>query len=448
MKVNPVSTLFAAALLFIPLSAARADDDIQGQPAPESADELITSFDRGLEGEAAEPTRLEELLANSTVKLKLRNYYFNRKRPEKDDPLAWAQGGSVEYKVDKVGGIFGLAAEYFGSYKLYAPEDKDGSLLLEPGQNNIDTLGIANPKATYEGQVLSLYRQRIDLPFVNSQDNRMIPITFEAYTLAMPKVENERFQYALGYIAEMKKRNEESFQSMSEVAGVSGKERGMIMGGARYYILPELSLGGINYFVDDVLNIFYTESIYKTKIDEHLANTFSAQLADQRSVGEDLLRGIDYSTGFFGVQNALSYDSVTLKLAYTHDDPGADIRAPYGSYPGYNSSIVEDFNRAGEKTWQIGLAYSFARLGIKGLGISTGYIQGADAVDETTKASLPDKDEADVTIDYKLEEGALKGLWLRMRAGIVGEDGKGTTEDYRIIVNYEIPLYEPETTAG
>src|SRR5262249_16226650 len=143
------------------------------------------------------------------------------------------QGGSVEYKVDKVGGYFGFTAEYFTSFKLYGPDDRDGTLLLEPGQNNIDTFGIANPRINLDGNVISAFRQRYDLPYVNSQDNRMIPNTFEGYTIAMPKSENETFQYVAGYISEIKTRNRETFQSMSEAAGVAGKERGMIAAGAR-----------------------------------------------------------------------------------------------------------------------------------------------------------------------------------------------------------------------
>jgi hypothetical protein len=436
------------ALVLLGTPEAFADNDIQGQPPPESAEQLITSFDQGLDGELTEETAFDEILDKSSLKLKLRNYYFARKRPDNSDPRAWAQGGSVEYKVDKVGGIFGFTAEYFGSFKLYGPDEHDGTLLLEPGQNNIDTLGIANPRATLDGNVLSTFRQRLDLPFVNAQDNRMVPITFEAYLLGMPKAENETFQYVVGYISEMKKRNEETFQSMSEGAGISDKERGMLTAGARYYLTPELPIAAIDYYVEDVWNIFYTEAIHKAKLTEDVGNTLSMQLADQRSAGDDLLRGEEFSTGFFGIQNAVSYRSVTLKLAYTRNDSGGDIRSPYGTYPGYNSSIVEDFNRAGEKSWQVGLGYNFGRLGLKGLGISLAHVHGNEAINEDSKEAISDKQENDVTIDYKFEEGTLNGLWLRARAGLVEEEGRGTTEDYRIIVNYEIPIFTPDSAAS
>jgi len=451
MKCWNWCVLFTISISIFAVAAVHADNDIQGQPAPESADELITEFGRGFAGEPAEPTRFEDILQSSQLKLKLRNYYFSRAKPNNPtDPLAWAQGGSLEYKVDKVGGIFGLGLEYFTSFKLYGPDDQDGTLLLEPGQNNIDTLGVANPRANIEGNIVSLYRQKYDLPYVNQQDNRMVPITFEGYTVAMPKTENEKFQYVLGYISEIKKRDNENFVSMSEAVGVTDRERGMITSGLRYFFIPELSLAAVNYYVSDTLNVFYTEANHKVKIDDKMANAFSVQYSDQRTVGDDLFTvgGDDYSTGFWGVQNAFSYNHLTAKAIYTYNDTGATIRAPWGTYPGYNSGIVEDFNRAGEKAWQLNLGYNFARLDLKGLSLTTGYIHGIDAIDEVTKAHVPDKHETDVTIDYRVQDGTLKGFWLRMRAGLVREEGRGTTEDYRIIVNYEIPLYEPEKETG
>jgi hypothetical protein len=231
---------------------------------------------------------------------------------------------------------------------------------------------------------------------------------------------------------------------MSEVAGVTSGDRGMILGGARYFITPELQVGGVNYFVEDILNIFYTEVVYKVKLNEAMANTLSAQYSDSRSTGEDLIREDEYSTNFWGLQNAFSYNNLTAKAALTVDDTGGDLRSPFGSYPGYNSVTVEDFNRAGEKAWQLALAYNFARVGLKELGLSTNYVHGFDAIDEVTKVSLPNKDETDVTIDYKVAEGSLAGFWLRLRGAFIDDEEKGTTEDYRIIINYEIPIYEPE----
>ena len=66
---------------------------------------------------------------------------------------------------------------------IYAPADKDGTLLLKPAQDPIAVFGEAWAKLRYGEHVLTGYRQLIDVGYVNPQDNRMVPNTFEAAML-------------------------------------------------------------------------------------------------------------------------------------------------------------------------------------------------------------------------------------------------------------------------
>ena len=65
----------------------------------------------------------------------------------------------------------------------YGPDDKDGTKLLAPGQEPINVLGEAFGAVRVLGQTITGYRQLINRPFINPQDNRMVPNTFEGYTL-------------------------------------------------------------------------------------------------------------------------------------------------------------------------------------------------------------------------------------------------------------------------
>ena len=47
----------------------------------------------------------------------------------------------------------------------------------------------------------------------------------------------------------------------------------------------KLSLGAFNYYSQDVINIFYTESRYSFPITEKLGALFAIQFTDQRSRG-------------------------------------------------------------------------------------------------------------------------------------------------------------------
>lgn len=426
-------------------STLYADETLLQQPSPESAERLEFSFDRQLEAETPPEIPIREFLQSSELKLNLRNYYLTRSRPENTDPRAWAQGNSVEYKVGRVGGYFSLASEFFYSAPLDAPEDGDGTLLLEPGQNTINVLGVVNPKFYFADQTISLYRQKFDLPFLNQQDNRMIPNTFEGYVLGMTKNENEQFQYITGYVHAMKKRESDSFTSMSDAAGVTGEEQGLLMAGARYHFTPDITLSAIDHYVEDIFNVPYAEFVYKEKCSEDSANSLSLQFGGQQGVGDHLLLEDDYSSYMWGVLDAFSYKHAILKAAFNMTDTGATVRSPYGSYPGYTSSIVEDFNRAGEKSWLVGLGYDFGRFDLKELSFNTAYIHGFDAIDEVTKADVNNKDETDLTIDYKFEDGPLSGLWIRLRGAFIHEEALGNTEDYRVIVNYPLSLYKRRT---
>ena len=137
--------------------------------------------------------------------------------------------------------------------------DKDGTLLLEQGQNGFTVLGESHLMARVTDRaMLRLYRQDINLPYLNRQDNRMVPNTFEAYLLFDDA--DPEFNYVGGHVRQMKRRNETDFISMSEAAGASSAEKGVSMLGALYRFTDDIDIGAINYHGWDTMNIFYTEA--------------------------------------------------------------------------------------------------------------------------------------------------------------------------------------------
>jgi hypothetical protein len=80
---------------------------------------------------------------------------------------------------------FAVGGTYYTSLPAYAPADRPGSLLLTPGQGEIGVFGQAWAALRYKDYAfLRGYRQWIDDGYVNPQDNRMIPNTFEGVTLS------------------------------------------------------------------------------------------------------------------------------------------------------------------------------------------------------------------------------------------------------------------------
>jgi hypothetical protein len=243
-------------------------------------------------------------------------------------------------------------------------------------------------------------------------------------------------QFAAAYVATIKPRNDNEFTSMSEQAGAPpGRERGMITAGARFTPLKALSFGAITYYVPDTLNIFYTEGNYTWPLTEKLALKLQGQFTEQGSVGGDNLIG-SFHTRVGGAQASLSYGNAVLRAAFSITANAQNITSPYGTYPGYLSSIEKDFNRAGERAWLLGFSYDLKDY-VKGLSLTFNFARGTDTVDPATKSGLPDENETDITVDYRIEQGLLRGMWVRVRNGYVDfSNGGGSSNNVRLIINY------------
>src|SRR5262245_44619282 len=383
---------------------------------------------------------LPPFLRDSQVGVNFRLYYFNQENhvaPPKSDNEALTIGGSLAYQTGWLADVLRLGIEGFGSLKLYGPEDRDGTLLLLPGQTSYAALGRAYGEVKYDAYTATLYRQYIDTPYVNQQDNRMTPNTFEAYRITG---KYEWVQFGAGYIAAIKPRNDNEFISMSEQAGAPpGRERGMITAGVRFTPLKALSFGAINYYVPDTWNIFYTEGNYTWPLTTKLGLKLQAQFTEQDSVGGDNLIG-SFSTRVGGAQASLSYNNAVLRAAFSITANSRNINSPYGTYPGYLSLIEKDFNRAGERAWLLGFSYDLKDY-VKGLSVTLNFARGTDAVDPANKSGLPDETEYDITVDYRIEQGLLRGMWVRLRNGYVDfSNGGGSSNNIRLIINYPLAL--------
>jgi hypothetical protein len=204
-----LSALVGAAAL---AGSAAAED----APAPPPAPPLERLFAPMKE----EMKRLPPFLRDTDLTIHFRSYYFNREKPDGTENEAWAFGGWLSYKSGWLLDTFGIGATFYGSASLYAPEDKDGTLLLQPGQEGYYVLGEAYAALRYQDYaLLKGYRQLVDQSYINPQDNRMTPNTFEGVTLG-GKV--DVVQYLVGYLWKIKPRNSDTFISLADQAGATG----------------------------------------------------------------------------------------------------------------------------------------------------------------------------------------------------------------------------------
>jgi len=169
---------------------------------------------------------LPTFFSDSQLDLNIRSFYSDRSNADGSQSTSWALGGSISYESGKLFQLISVGGEVFTSQKLYGPEDRDGARLLGPGQEGFTVIGRAYGKLNYEEKLeVKLYRQYINAPYVNKQDIRMVPNTFEAYTL----VGNLGvFRFGGGYISKIKRQDSDKFVPMSQIGSIKDTDNGML----------------------------------------------------------------------------------------------------------------------------------------------------------------------------------------------------------------------------
>jgi outer membrane porin, OprD family len=418
---------------------ARAED----APSPPPRPPLNRVFDP-LDKMLVESS-LPAFLKDTDLRVHFRTYYFNRNNPDDSKNEALATGGWISYQSGWLANTFAMGATLYGSAKLYGPEDRDGTSLLKPSQESYYVPGEAWGALKYEDYVIVKgYRQQVDQGYINPQDNRMTPNTFQGVTVG-GKV--GWMEYLGGYLWKIKPRNADEFISMSEQAGAAGTDDGVGFGGVRLAPLPGLRLDFSNSYGVNTFNTFYAEGVYEIPISEGWKIRLGAQFTDQRAVGDALIRTSekDWSTQHGGGRVQLVYRDLQLTGAFSIVGKGNDIQNPWGSFPGYISMIDQDFDRAREKAFLLGLAYDFSNVLTKGLSANMNIGWGKDAINPTTKNSAPDQTEYDLTVDYRPPfkmPAFLQGVWFRARGAILDrEDARATGYQVRLIINWERDLF-------
>jgi hypothetical protein len=377
-----------------------------------------------------------QALKDTQFDFNIRSFYFDRRTYDGSQSQAFTLGGwaglKTGYFLDHV--AFGVMG--YTSQPLYAPKSKDGTLLLKPGQEGYTVLGQAYVDIRIIDD-LNLYvgRKEFDTPYINRDDTRMTPNTFEAIALqgkAKIGEDGAVLKYGAGYFDRIKNRNSDQFVSMAKDAGAN-VDRGVFTAGANY-IKGDSSIGAIDYYCPDVINIAYAEAKLAIPVSEGWRPKLSLQFTDQRSVGNDLLTGEPFSTQQFGIKCDLPWKDALFSTGYTYVTDGANMQNPWSGYPGYTGVQVEDFDRAGEGALLLRAAYKFKP--IDGLSAYALWVHGFNP----SEAGQYRRDEGDLNLEWAPTEGKLKGLGIRVRYALVDQHGgaENNLKDFRVICNYAI----------
>ncbi len=452
MRLQLQFWIAACVVLAVPsTAAAQATEFIANEgPAPDSVEELhgpiVVAFSDAEERPAAILGSLSGWLAemppfwsDMRVDANFRSYYFLRDNGTTaliEENKSWAAGGTLNFESGKLWNIISVGGEYFASVPIDASDNTPGSGLLQPIQSTISTFGQAYVRATLGEQVVTFGRQRINKPYLNGNDSRMLPISFQGITLDGRWL---RGRFFVGYIDKIKVRNSDTFIAMGRRAGVQNSDEGLWELGARYEWGEGNFIGAIGSYIPDILSTIYSE------LDTRWSSgawgfRLGAQFTDQRSVGDNLLTGASFDTQSFGIRFSAGIDNFILTTVVTYNGDGARIRSPFGGDPSFTSLMLSNFNLANQSTWRIGFSYTGTAFGYPGISGFVNYARGVDAEIGGTGVSLPDNEEIDITVDFHPTTGPFEGAWLRIRYGVLNPGSNRKRYNVRVTFNWGFQL--------
>jgi hypothetical protein len=110
--------------LFASVTSIRAAAAQDAPPPPPPIQRLFAPLKESMKN-------LPSFLRDTDLGLHFRSYHFNRENPNGVANEASTFGGWARYKSGWLFDVFGIGATFYGSAKLDAPADKDGSGLLD-----------------------------------------------------------------------------------------------------------------------------------------------------------------------------------------------------------------------------------------------------------------------------------------------------------------------------
>ncbi|WP_027722016.1 OprD family outer membrane porin [Maridesulfovibrio zosterae] len=325
---------------------------------------------------------------------------------------SFAIGGQLKYETPWIADHFGGVVTGFLAAPLFDDLNKvryAGTGVLDNKNQGYAVVGEAYFKARYEKTIAKIWRQRIETPYINGNDSRLLPNTFEAYGVESTDIDGLKLHVA--WVDKMKNRDSDLFISMTESAGVSGNQGGLVMFGADWKPTDKMSFRAWNYYTPDMDNTFFIEANYSYDISEALETHVKFQAVDQRNTGSDLLG--TYTADEAGLLLGLKYNGMTFDVGGTIVDDSADVRNSWGVNPFFNNLMSCGFNRAGEKALYLAAGYDFTRVGVK--GFSANVKTGFGSTPDSGKNASYDRNEYDLNLAYKFDgyfDGYLDGLSL------------------------------------
>ena len=420
---------------------------------------------------------LEDALKESKWTGQFRSFYINRDwsgsiGDNLTDRDALAVGGHLRGETGKWHGV-SFGAGFYSSNALGLNDDNlaavDGTL-FDDDKNSYTILGEAYVKFSGEFSSFTAGRQKLTTPFLGTDDARMVPTLFMAYTYENKSFKNTTLTFShvnkmaagsfsnaypqIGIVdgditaggalslASGYGLNNESARFMNIGNYTSGiNNNGLYLGGIKHKFSDQLSLQIWDYYATDLFNTIYAQADYKFVTQGSAKPFFSAQLISQSGVGDENLGRVDGH--YFALKAGVGFKNISGYLAYS--DSGSNnsaatnggILAPWAGMPAFTQAMATRHQFfADTGAFKVGGRYNFNTLGANltfdlyhvsfDIGSDNAYVNGTDF---TAKES---------GFDLIFKPKNINNLTLRFRGNFPSDFKPGLDwAEYRFILNYD-----------
>ena len=408
------------------------------------------------------------------LSLKLRNYYQDRHptNPASSyleesgrevnthkQQTGWGQGLEVNfdsaYFGEEMAGV-GFDFSLYGGLKLLGDKERFGTTVNKESfpyydassqryladQGNYAKVGQAYLKSFVgqEGQkaTAKMGWHRIERPLMKTYD-RLTPTSFQGASLDAELGDVDLYG---SWYNKVSRYNSDRFENITSsrpgTGGASGKYEEIryayTVGGSFSH---ETGLGSELAYAESesYLKLYHANLNYTFNLNPDTALLLEGQYYRGEGNGnkwkdsQDTYGGFDDSASLYNLNAKLSLDMLAFKASYSQVDAekkdglgvfdyhlGHDSGRDYDDLGYWTKRQISDFNHNGEKTWQVGAAYSFDKIGAPGLMLGYTYTQGSDI--KTSGSDSSDKykeSEHNIELGYDFQQEQLRGLSVRLQ---------------------------------
>lgn len=391
-----------------------------------------------------------------------------------------AIGGHLKYETASLHG-FSLGSAFYTTNGFALKSDKATNREVDPtilGKNNesYSILGEAYLAYKYKNTSLQLGRQKLNTPLAGSDDGRMLPNLFQAYTLINRDLPDTTIflshatHFAQGTFGRI--YSAESGQSRDKIlAATSGysalndrsqvgefvnigtyalgvKTDGLSIASVSYTGIKNLKLQAWDYYAHDILNAIYLQADYKWDLSEMVKPFASAQYIKENDVGDKLLKNMggdgELDSSYLALKLGVNIENFSSYIAYSEVSANGENDPTYanatitmwGGMPAFIQGMLTRL--AGTKASKVFASYNWKNFG-PNLLTSTSYAKFD--MDKYNGWTHGDANEVDFNVAYY--PAAVKNLEIRLRANysndfLVHAANAGTMswDEYHFIVNY------------